>query len=82
MRVRADGLDDFLPLRNRMFAHLQELTLSFYDHYEVGRIISRVIGDVGVMQEFVTWAIVQAVHGRPHRRHPLCDVVAQLTARC
>ncbi|MBI5878867.1 MAG: ABC transporter ATP-binding protein [Chloroflexi bacterium] len=45
-------------LRNRLFAHLQELTLSFYDHYEVGRIISRVIGDVGVMQEFVTWAIV------------------------
>ena len=45
-------------LRTRLFAHLQELTLSFYDHYEVGRIISRVIGDVGVMQEFVTWAVV------------------------
>ncbi|MCA1554533.1 MAG: ABC transporter ATP-binding protein, partial [Chloroflexi bacterium] len=45
-------------LRNRLFEHLQRLTLSFYDHYEVGRIISRVIGDVGVMQEFVTWAIV------------------------
>ncbi len=45
-------------MRNRLFAHLQALTLSFYDHYEVGRVISRVIGDVGVMQEFVTWAIV------------------------
>ena len=45
-------------MRNRLFEHLQDLTLSFYDHYEVGRIISRVIGDVGVMQEFVTWAIV------------------------
>jgi ATP-binding cassette subfamily B protein/subfamily B ATP-binding cassette protein MsbA len=45
-------------LRTRLFAHLQDLTLSFYDHYEVGRLISRVIGDVGVMQEFVTWAVV------------------------
>ncbi|MBI3733635.1 MAG: ABC transporter ATP-binding protein [Chloroflexi bacterium] len=44
--------------RTRLFEHLQKLTLSFYDHYEVGRIISRVIGDVGVMQEFVTWAVV------------------------
>jgi ATP-binding cassette subfamily B protein/subfamily B ATP-binding cassette protein MsbA len=52
------GQNLIYTLRSRMFAHLQELTLSFYDHYEVGRIISRVIGDVGVMQEFVTWAIV------------------------
>src|SRR5205823_11292076 len=45
-------------MRTRLFAHLHDLTLSSYDHYEVGRMISRVIGDVGVMQEFVTWAVV------------------------
>ncbi len=52
------GQNLIYTLRTRLFAHLQALTLSFYDRYEVGRIISRVIGDVGVMQEFVTWAIV------------------------
>ena len=52
------GQNIIYTLRTRLFAHLQDLTLSFYDRYEVGRLISRVIGDVGVMQEFVTWAVV------------------------
>ena len=52
------GQNIIYTLRTRLFAHLQDLTLSFYDRYEVGRVISRVIGDVGVMQEFVTWAVV------------------------
>jgi ATP-binding cassette subfamily B multidrug efflux pump len=52
------GQNIIYTMRTRLFAHLQDLTLSFYDHYEVGRMISRVIGDVGVMQEFVTWAVV------------------------
>ncbi len=52
------GQNLIYTFRTRLFGHLQELTLSFYDHYEVGRLISRVIGDVGVMQEFVTLAIV------------------------
>jgi len=52
------GQNIIYTLRTKLFAHLQDLTLSFYDRYEVGRLISRVIGDVGVMQEFVTWAVV------------------------
>jgi ATP-binding cassette, subfamily B, multidrug efflux pump len=52
------GQNLIYEFRTKLFAHLQDLTLAFFDHYEVGRLISRVIGDVGVLQEFVTWAIV------------------------
>jgi ATP-binding cassette subfamily B protein/subfamily B ATP-binding cassette protein MsbA len=30
----------------------------FYDNYKVGRLMSRVMGDVDVLQDFVTWSIV------------------------
>lgn len=45
-------------LRARMFAHLQSLSLSFYARYAVGRLISRVVGDVSVLREMITWAVV------------------------
>ena len=45
-------------LRRDMFAHLQKLSLSFYDKTEVGRIMSRVQGDVGQLQEFMTLVVV------------------------
>ena len=38
-------------LRRKMFAHLQKLSLRFYDKTEVGRIMSRVQGDVSQLQE-------------------------------
>jgi ATP-binding cassette subfamily B protein/subfamily B ATP-binding cassette protein MsbA len=44
-------------LRSRLFRHLHTLTLSFYSTYSVGRLMSRLIGDVGVLQDFVTWSI-------------------------
>ncbi len=44
-------------LRSRLFRHLHTLTLSFYSNYSVGRLMSRLIGDVGVLQDFVTWSI-------------------------
>src|SRR5690606_33926330 len=31
--------------------------LNFYSNYSVGRLMSRLIGDVGVLQDFVTWSI-------------------------
>ena len=40
-------------LRRDMFAHLQKLSLSFYDKTEVGRIMSRVHGDTNQLQEFM-----------------------------
>ena len=44
-----------------MFLHLQKLSLSFYNRYSVGRVITRVINDVGTLREFVTWATLAIV---------------------
>ncbi|MEX2246389.1 MAG: ABC transporter ATP-binding protein [Dehalococcoidia bacterium] len=43
-----------LRLRREMFAHLQKLTLRFYDNNEVGRVMSRVTSDVTSLQELMT----------------------------
>jgi ABC-type multidrug transport system fused ATPase/permease subunit len=43
-----------LRLRTEMFAHLQKLSLKFYDNNEVGRVMSRVTSDVTSMQELMT----------------------------
>jgi ATP-binding cassette, subfamily B, multidrug efflux pump len=45
-------------VRMRMFEHLQRLSLGFYSHYSVGRVITRVINDVGTLREFITWAVL------------------------
>lgn len=48
-------------VRMQMFDHLQKLSLSFYNRYSVGRVITRVINDVGTLREFVTWATLAIV---------------------
>ena len=45
-------------LRRTMFGHLQKLSLSYYDKTEVGRIMSRVQGDVWQLQEFMNVVIM------------------------
>ncbi len=45
-------------LRTQLFAHLQRMTLSFYDHFIVGRLMSRLLSDVGTIQDFVTWSAI------------------------
>jgi ATP-binding cassette subfamily B protein/subfamily B ATP-binding cassette protein MsbA len=52
------GQSIIFDLRARLFEHLQALSLSFYSHYSVGRVITRVINDVGVLREFITWAVL------------------------
>ena len=44
-------------VRSDLFRHLHRLTLNFYSNYSVGRLMSRLIGDVGVLLDFVTWSI-------------------------
>jgi ATP-binding cassette subfamily B protein/subfamily B ATP-binding cassette protein MsbA len=44
-------------IRSVLFRHLHKLSLNFYNNYSVGRLMSRLIGDVGVLQDFVTWSI-------------------------
>lgn len=41
-------------LRNQMFDHLQRLSLSFFDHNKVGKLMSRVQNDVSQLQELLT----------------------------
>ena len=52
------GQSIIYDMRAKVFAHLQELSLSFYSHYSSGRIITRVINDVGVLRDFITWTLL------------------------
>jgi ATP-binding cassette subfamily B multidrug efflux pump len=52
------GQSIIFDLRDRLFEHLQELSLSFYSRFSVGRVITRVINDVSVLREFITWALL------------------------
>jgi len=44
-------------IRSQLFRHLQTLSINFYNNYSVGRLMSRLISDVGVMQDFITWSL-------------------------
>ena len=44
-------------IRSQLFRHLHALSLNWHNNYSVGRLMSRLISDVGVMQDFVTWSI-------------------------
>lgn len=52
------GQSIIYDLRAGLFDHVQGLSLSFFSHYSVGRVITRVINDVGVLREFLTWAVL------------------------
>jgi ATP-binding cassette, subfamily B, multidrug efflux pump len=45
-------------MRRAMFAHLQRVSLSFMDNTEVGRLMSRLSGDVNSMQEFLETSVL------------------------
>ena len=45
-------------MRRGMFAHLQRVSLSFMDKTEVGRLMSRLQGDVNSMQEFLETSVL------------------------
>src|SRR5947207_6774510 len=46
-------------IRRRLFSHLQDLSMSYYDKTKLGRIISRCTSDVGAMREVNVWGIWQ-----------------------
>jgi ATP-binding cassette subfamily B protein len=54
-KVAEDVLSD---LRRAMFFHLQRVSLSFMDKTEVGRLMSRLQGDVNSMQEFLETSVM------------------------
>ncbi len=43
--------------RKRMFAHLQRLSMSYYDKTKLGRIISRMTSDINGMREVNAWGM-------------------------
>lgn len=45
-------------IREAMFGHLQHVSLSFMDKTEVGRLMSRLQGDVNSMQEFLETSVL------------------------
>jgi len=45
-------------MRRAMFAHLQKVSLGFMDKTEVGRLMSRLQGDVNSMQEFLETSVM------------------------
>ncbi|MBI9048968.1 MAG: ABC transporter ATP-binding protein [Anaerolineaceae bacterium] len=54
-RVGQSVIYDF---RKRLFAHIQVLSLDFFNRFSVGRVITRVINDVNVMREFIIWSML------------------------
>ena len=55
------GQSIIFDLRRQLFDHLQALSLGFFSRYAVGRLISRVMNDVGVLREMITWAIIAVI---------------------
>ncbi len=48
-------------LRDQLFEHIQYLSISFFAEYEAGRLIARVISDVNVVREAITFAAVGSI---------------------
>jgi ATP-binding cassette subfamily B protein/subfamily B ATP-binding cassette protein MsbA len=55
------GQSVIYDLRKALFNHLQMLSLSFFSRYSVGRVITRVINDVEVLRDFLTWGMLAIV---------------------
>ena len=53
------GLKATKKIREDLFEHLQELDMSYHDKNEVGRIMSRLTGDVEAIQQFFGGSIVE-----------------------
>jgi ATP-binding cassette, subfamily B, bacterial len=67
-QIRAEaaiGQGILLSLRRQVFSHLQRLSISFFDHNEAGRIMSRAQDDVGELGDFLDsgafWVVGEVV---------------------
>lgn len=55
------GEGSLRDLRNRVFAHLQQMSMPFYDREKAGVLISRMTSDVDALQELVQQGLLQLV---------------------
>jgi ATP-binding cassette, subfamily B, bacterial len=55
------GAAILFDLRRRLFAHVQELSLSFYERYTSGRIISRLTSDIDALNELLATGLTSVL---------------------
>ncbi len=55
--VEKVGENILLDLRKKMFTHLQDVSISFMDKTDVGKLMSRLQGDVAAMQEALQMSV-------------------------
>jgi ATP-binding cassette, subfamily B, multidrug efflux pump len=52
------GQNSIYQVRRALFERLQRHSLGFYDHADVGVLMSRLTSDVNALQDLVTWAVI------------------------
>ncbi len=55
------GADILFDLRRTLFAHVQELSISFYERYTSGRIISRLTSDIDALNELLATGLTSVI---------------------
>jgi ABC-type multidrug transport system fused ATPase/permease subunit len=55
------GADILFDLRRKLYAHVQELSLSFYERYTSGRIISRLTSDIDALNELLATGLTSVI---------------------
>ena len=55
------GANILFDLRKTLFAHVQELSLSFYERYTSGRIISRLTSDIDALNELLATGLTSVI---------------------
>ena len=61
LRLASAGERVQFDIRRKLFAHLQSLSMSYYDKTKLGRIISRCTSDIQAMREVNVWGIWQVI---------------------
>ena len=56
--MRLTGQSVMYDLRSQLFSHIQKMSLSFFDRNPVGRLMTRIVNDVEVLNELFTSGLV------------------------
>jgi ATP-binding cassette, subfamily B, multidrug efflux pump len=56
--VAEAGQSSIYQVRRGLFERLQYHSMAFYDHADIGVLMSRLTSDVNALQELVTWAVI------------------------
>jgi ATP-binding cassette subfamily B protein len=60
-RINATGQGVMHDMRAELFTHIQKLSLRFYDNRPVGKIMSRVTGDIGSINELLNGGLTMII---------------------